>query len=236
MSQAKAPVAIGVRKPGCCAINSTRGASLQLGKFRLPLVPLLHQLAGNDLKDLLDPLTVLGTDFMAAVPANILTPEATTALAVGTLYAAACRKPHASSRRRGRGLRRVELLGNVGDGALKGHAAARRVERNNVRLGADNMNDQRLLTCQIILQLQQPSRHLLEAFLVGDVVAEQTRVGAAVIEAGNTAKTFLARRVPYLEANGGVGRSVDDALGDKGRTNSRSGGGRAKVVIHITMD
>lgn len=49
---------------------------------------LLNELPGDDTKDFFDALSVLGADLMAAVPSNVLTPEATASLAVQRLYSA----------------------------------------------------------------------------------------------------------------------------------------------------
>jgi len=205
------------------------GVGAQQRGLGLALVALLDQLAGDDAEDLLDALAVLGADLVAAVPADVQPPEAAAALAVGALQAAAQQRGGGRGRRR---LRRVQLLGDVGDGALEGHAAARWVEGDDVRLGADDVDDDGLILAQVPLQLEQPAGHLVEAALVGDVVAEQAGVGAAVVEAGDAAEALLAGRVPYLQADDGVGGRVEDAFGDEGRAD----GGRDVCGVEGVLD
>jgi hypothetical protein len=206
---------------------------------RLPLIPLLDQLPGDHTKHLLNALPILGTDLMATIPADILSPEATTALAIGALQRTRRRTdthPHPRRRRRRRRLRRVQLLSDVRNRPLKRHPAPGRIHRNDIRLGPDNMDHDGIILRQMLLQLEQPPRHLLEALLVRDVVAEQTRVRAAVVQPRDTPEALLAGRVPDLETDDGVGGGVEDALGDEGGADGGRDGRGVKGVLHIALD
>jgi hypothetical protein len=80
-------------------------------------------------------------------------------------------------------------------------------------------------------QFSQPTRHFLEGCFIRDVVAEDAGVRAAVVEPADAAEALLACCVPDLEADGCVGGSVKDALGEEGGTDGGGGGeGRERVV------
>jgi hypothetical protein len=85
-------------------------------------------------------------------------------------------------------------------------------------------------------QFAQPAGHLLETVFVGDVIAEEAGVCAAVVEAGDGAEALLAGCVPDLEADGGVGSCVEDAFGDEGRADGGGGGGWVEGVADVALD
>lgn len=129
------------------------------------------------------------------------------------------------------------MLGDVCDGALEWYATARGIQCDNVRFGSHDVdNNWFLLAAHVVFELQQPSCHFLEALFICDVVAEQARVGAAVVQAGNATETFLARGIPDLETNDGIRCSIDDALGNKGRADCGGGRGGIKIMIYIAVD
>lgn len=61
-------------------------------------------------------------------------------------------------------------------------------------------------------------------------------MGAAVVEARDGAEALLAGGVPDLQADGGVGGGVEDALGDEGRADSGGGGGGVEGVADVALD
>lgn len=127
--------------------------SMGWGNAKL-FIALLHQLARDDLENLLDALAVLGADFMTAVPSDILAPKPATALAVETLERGARRMADAS---RGWGsgcLRRIQLLGDVGDGSLKRDGATQWIQRYDVWFRSNDMDYNRILIAQVFLQFQ----------------------------------------------------------------------------------
>ena len=211
---------------------------------------------------------------MAAVPADVLAPEAAAAFGVGALelrVAAAvvgcllvmvvvrwerevvvgasrgrggksCSSSSSSSGRRRCGRpARIQLLGNVGDGAFEGDGAGGGVLGHDVGFGADDVDDEAVVLVGLLLlvftlaaddaalglEFAEPGLHVLPAGFVGDVVAEQAGVRAAVVEAREAPEAFLARCVPDLEAYGGGGVRVEDAFGVEGGADGglRGGGG-----------
>jgi len=74
----------------------------------------------------------------------------------------------------------------------------------------------------VFLELLQPDAHLVKGVGVGDVVAEEGGVGAAIVEFADAAEALLAGSVPYLEADGDVGVVWDDeGLGEEIGTDGR---------------
>lgn len=61
-------------------------------------------------------------------------------------------------------------------------------------------------------------------------------MGAAVVQAGYGAKALLAGGVPDLQADGGVGCCVEDALCDEGRADGGGGGGGVEGVADVALD
>lgn len=132
--------------------------------------------------------------------------------------------------RRRRAEARGQVLGDVGDAALKGDLALGGVARDDVGLGADDVQDD--VGGEVAAELGQPEAHFGEGLGVRDGVAEDAGVGAAVVEARDGAEAFLAgwtgrgglvwgvrgrggarTGVPDLEADDCVRVGVDDALG-----------------------
>ena len=87
--------------------------------------------------------------------------------------------------------------------------------------------------------------------MVGDAIAEDTGVCAAIVESRDGAETFLACCVPYLETYDltllveahGKGRrahaiafGVDDALGEKGRADRACCAGGRELVLYEAVD
>ena len=99
-------------------------------------------------------------------------------------------EPRGCGRRRCTSLARRQILGHVCYAALEGDLAAGGVAGDNVRLGADYMEDD--VGRQVASQLREPHAHLGEGLRVGDRVAEDAGVGAAVVEPGYRAEAFLA--------------------------------------------
>lgn len=158
----------------------------------LHLAVLLDELARDDAKDLLDALAVLGANLVARVPAHLLAPEAGAALGAGAARLAAAGRGQARvvvcypsiGRHHGRGRRgaaeaRGQVLGHVGDAALKGHLAGRGVAGDNVGLCADDVQDD--IVGEVLAELRQPHAHVGKGLRVGNVVAEDAGVGAAVV-------------------------------------------------------
>lgn len=58
-----------------------------------------------------------------------------------------------------------------------------------------------------------------------DIIAQKTRAGGAVVQPGDTAKSLLAGRVPYLQSDDGVRGRIEDALCDERRADGRGGCG-----------
>ncbi|KAL4890580.1 hypothetical protein BDV59DRAFT_184241 [Aspergillus ambiguus] len=178
---------------------------------------------------------------MAAVPPDILAPEPAAAFAVRATErrqrrgGAGGRHPDAGGRRWGRRLGGVELFGDVGDGAFEGHAARAGVDSDDVRLGADHVDHERVVVGQALLHLQQPARHLGEAALVRDVVAQEARVGPAIVQPGNTPEAFLSGRVPDLQADDRVRGAVEDALGDEGCADGGRGAGGVEGIFDVAL-
>lgn len=85
--------------------------------------------------------------------------------------------------RGGRGRRAAEaggqILGDVGDAALKGHLAERRIAGNNIGLCADDV--QHDVCGQVAAQLHEPLAHVEERLGIGDAVAKNASIGAAVV-------------------------------------------------------
>jgi hypothetical protein len=81
------------------------------------------------------------------------------------------------------------MLGHVGNAALKGDLARARVPGDNVGLGADNMEHD--VAWEVSSEFGEPDAHLDKGLGVGDGVAEDAGVGAAVIETGYAAEAFL---------------------------------------------
>lgn len=240
--------------------TSSSTASTAPRRLAVPLSPgaLLDQLAGDDAKHLVDALAVLAADLVAAVPADVLGPEPAVPLAVWrhtptvvvdvvivVIVAVVVGAADARARGRRRCLGRVQLLGDVGDGTLKGHPSTGRVVRHDIRLGADDVDDQPVRgltvsstassTAEILLELEQPAAHLVKGALVGDVVAEQPRVGAAVVEARDAAEALLAGGVPYLQPHDGVRGRVEHPLGDERGPDGRRGRRRAERVADVAL-
>lgn len=176
----------------------------------LHLAVLLDQLSGHDPEDLLDTFSALGTNLVAGVPAHLLAPEArapfatraarlaqdaTHAVHITLALQSGCRHSrHQTTWSRSRGwgvaLARRQVLGNVCYAALEGDLAAGRVTGNDVSLCADDVQDD--VGRQVAPQLSQPHAHLCERLGVRDAVAEDARIGAAVVESRYGAKPFLA--------------------------------------------
>lgn len=235
------------------AVHTWRRAPRRDPRRALQGLPmLLHQLPRHDTKDLLDALARLRTDLMATVPADVLTPEATAALTARAARAvqrqavrsqkvtvaregggALARRDAAGRRGRGRRgrERRVQVLGDVGDAALEGHGAAGGVLGDEVGLGADDVQDDGL--AELLAQVGQPAAHVAEAVLVGDAVAQDAGVGAAVVEARDGAEALLAGRVPDLEAHDRVSVGVEDPLGQEGGADR---GGRVRLWPEGAVD
>lgn len=89
---------------------------------------------------------------------------------------------------------------------------------------------------QIFLEFQQPAGHFLEGGLVGDIVAEETRVRAAVVQSRDTPEPFLAGCVPDLEADDRVGGCVEDAFRYEGGADGRGDGCRGEGVFDVPVD
>lgn len=102
------------------------------------------------------------------------------------------------------------------------------------------MDDERVgvafAATDVASQLAQPAGHLLEAVFVGDVIAEEAGVGAAVVETRDGAEALLAGGVPDLEADRGVRGCVENALGDEGRADGGGGGGGVEGVADVALD
>lgn len=199
---------------------------------------------------------------MTTIPPNLLPPKRRAALTIRALQhpgtSTRCPRPtptkhprpktqshahthtHPRSRRRRRRSTWVQLLRDVGYGPLKGHAAHTRVYSDDIALCADDMDDEGVgiafVTTDVASQLAQPAGHLLEAVFVGDVIAEEAGVGAAVVETRDGAEALLAGSVPDLEADGGVGGCIEDTFGHKGRADGGSGGGGVEGVPDVTLD
>jgi len=93
------------------------------------------------------------------------------------------------------------------------------------------------LLAELLPQIRKPAAHLAEALFVGDTVAEDTRVRAAVVEPGYGAEAFLARRVPDLQADNGVRVCVQDTLGEKGGTDCGGGVGEGpEGAVDVAVD
>ena len=100
---------------------------------------------------------------------------------------------HAQGCRRGgrrRSHARGEVLGHVGDAALKGDLALGGVTGDDVGLGADDVQDD--IRRQVAPQLRQPYAHLGERLGVGDAVAENAGVCSAVVEPRYGPEALLA--------------------------------------------
>ncbi len=193
---------------------------------------------------------------MTAIPADVLAPETTTPLATRTSsalqseairsqklpvpsqgrriltrrYATRCR----GRRRRGRE-RRVEVLRDVGNAPLEGHRPALRVLRDEVGLGADDVQHDAL--AQLLAQVRQPAAHLAEAVVVGDAVAQDAGVRAAVVQARDGAEALLPGRVPDLQPHDGVGVGVEDALGqERGADRRRRVGLWSEGAVDVAVD
>lgn len=153
----------------------------------LHLAVLLDELAGDDAEHLLDALAALGRDFVAGVPADLLAPEAGAALGARApgLAAGAGRGRHvAPVHGAGRGGRSAaepggQILGDVGDAALKGHLAQGGVAGDNVGLCAHDVQDD--VGGEVLAQLGEPHAHVGEGLGVCNVVAEDAGVCAAVV-------------------------------------------------------
>lgn len=159
--------------------------------LNLPI--LLDQLPGDDAEHLLDALAALSTHLMAAIPADLLAPEAGAAFraralgadvdgGVGALPLWRALEPRRRCRGRRRREPRREVVRHVGDAPLEGHFAPRGLARYEVRLGPDDVQDD--VGGQVAAQLGQPDAHFFEGGKVGDAIAEDASVRAAVVKAG----------------------------------------------------
>lgn len=182
------------------------GSGQQQGLLHLAV--LLDELASDDTEHLLDALAALGADLVACIPADLLAPEPGAAFGFWTAGLGAWQGRRTGGRgqcadkvgrcvgerRGGRGRRAAlagcEVLGNVGDAALERDLARGRVAGDDVGLGADDMKNH--VSGEVTAELGQPDAHVGEGLGVGDGVAQDTGVGATVVEAGDGAEALLA--------------------------------------------
>ena len=84
---------------------------------------------------------------MTTIPPDILAPEPTAALAIGTLQQQRATRramhAHPRRRRRSRRLRGIQLLRDIRNRPLKRDPALRRVQRDNVRFRPHHVDHQR---------------------------------------------------------------------------------------------
>lgn len=121
----------------------------------------------------------------------------------------------------------MQVLGDVLNTLLKRHLPPRRIPRSDVRLVPNNM--QHRVRVKVVAQLGQPALHVEKRGGVGDVVAEQRRVCAAVVQLGDAAEALLPGRVPDLQADGCVwvvraGEALCKERGADGRGDGAGGG------------
>lgn len=246
-SQPKAPPVHCRRRKRTRAIHKGRPSNR---KYRLgiPPIPLLDQLPRNNPKNLVNALPVLGTNLMATIPPDLLSPEGRAALGIRTLQRTRSRRRRTSEhtspeskahsrRRRRRCSGRIKLLRDIGNSPLERNTSRARIQRDDIGFRAHDVDHERLVAlADIPPQLAQPARHLGETVLVGDIIAEETGVRAAVIKTRDRAKTFLASRIPDLKTDGRVGGRIENAFRDERRADGRCCSSGSESVANVSMD
>ena len=86
------------------------------------------------------------------------------------------------------------MLRHVFDTLLKGYLTARRVFGGDVCLVPNDVQDG--VRGEILAELLQPAFHVEEAGGVGNVVAQERSVCAAVVQSRDASEALLAGRVP----------------------------------------
>lgn len=146
---------------------------------------------------------------MAAIPPNILTPEAAAPFAVGALHALG----HAHRDWGSDDSFPIEVLGNIRNAPFEGYFPQSGFLRDDVALSAHHVDHD--VGCHVLLDFCKPSAHFEEATLVQDAVDQDNSACATIVQLRYAAKPFLTRRIPQLQSYCNATVHIQHSLGQE---------------------
>ena len=205
---------------------------------------LLDQLPRDDPEHFIDALPVLRTNLMAAIPNRLLAPKPRRAVTVRTRHQRSRHRQALLLLRtplsrylllRWRDNLRIQLFTHISYTTLKRHLSPPRFAGHYIGLCPHHMQHQIRVT--ITLQLPQPDPHLLKTLPAGDIIAQNRRVRASIIQPRNRTKPFLPRCIPDLESNQRARFGIVDACGEEGGADGRLRFvGRQEGLFDVAVD